>query len=718
MSNAANHFDDSNAVINPSVGRDFIQHVINVHGATPTEYVRVLNQHDVLPKAIEILDLLPLDRLPHRSPGLPPHSRLAFAPVAEFVGREIELRRIASILKSEGTAAIAPVAVITGYGGVGKTSLANEFVHRYGQYFAGGVFWLSFAQPASVSSEIADCGRLMALWPASSDLPLNEQVQMVNDHWHSPLPRLLIFDNCEDASLIRQWRPKSGGCRVLVTSRRLSWEPGLGMAAVAVNVLPRQSSCYLLRQLAPRLSAAESEHIAAELADLPLALHLAGSFLQHYPSMSAAEYLNQVREQKLHHVSLTSELRRKPISPTDHDLSIYATFNLSYSRLEPADPVDAFARRLLSLAACFAPGESLPRDLLLRTAVQQPDQPPPSLKRKLRDLLGRKRSAPGNAGVDFDEALARLGDVGLLEADGASIKIHRLIALFALDHADPEAQPRVETMVTQLIHEVNRKVLPLELAAVQPHLRHVVEQALRRSDQRAANLAENFAYYLDTLGEHAAVRSLYEQALAIYEQLLGAEHPVTVRSLNNLASALKSLKDYAAARPLYERALAIREATFKPDSPEIAASLNNLASLLKAQREYAAARPLYERALAISEKSLGKSHRDTATALNNLASLLNLLGEQAAARPLYERALAIREATLGKEHYETATSLNNLALLLWDIAQREQAVAMMRRAASIFRATLGEAHQNTQIAQQILTIMEHELDGGSRDRPL
>ena len=36
-------------------------------------------------------------------------------------------------------------------------------------------------------------------------------------------PRLLIFDNCEELELLERWRPKRGGCRVLVTSRNTIW---------------------------------------------------------------------------------------------------------------------------------------------------------------------------------------------------------------------------------------------------------------------------------------------------------------------------------------------------------------------------------------------------------------------------------------------------------------------------------------------------------------
>jgi hypothetical protein len=49
-----------------------------------------------------------------------------------------------------------------------------------------------------------------------------------------------------------------------------------------LGVLNRAESVALLRKHRPDLTQSEAGAIAAELGDLPLALHLAGSFLAHY----------------------------------------------------------------------------------------------------------------------------------------------------------------------------------------------------------------------------------------------------------------------------------------------------------------------------------------------------------------------------------------------------------------------------------------------------
>jgi hypothetical protein len=95
---------------------------------------------------------------------------------------------------------------------------------------------------------------------------------------------LLVFDNCEEEALLDAWRPPSGGCRVLVTSRRSRWSPTLGVTALPLDLLPRPDSIELLRRYRPDLASDDPglDAIAEELGDLPLALHLAGSYLRVY----------------------------------------------------------------------------------------------------------------------------------------------------------------------------------------------------------------------------------------------------------------------------------------------------------------------------------------------------------------------------------------------------------------------------------------------------
>ena len=79
--------------------------------------------------------------------------------------------------------------------------------------------------------------------------------------------------------------------------------------------------------------------------------------------------------------------------------------------------------------------------------------------------------------------------------------------------------------------------------------------------------------------------------------------------------------DLADVRPYYERALAIYERVLGPEHPKTASSLSNLGSLLDAQGDLAGARPYFERAFQILRMRLGKDHVYTQTVLANMEAL-------------------------------------------------------------------------------------------------
>jgi tetratricopeptide (TPR) repeat protein len=639
---------------------------------------------------------------------LPAGSRMPMARNPLFVGRADDLRKLVEALQVGSTAAIGQVASVTGLGGLGKTQLAVEFVYRYGQLFTGGVFWLSFADPESVRTEIAQCGgpKHLNLWSIQGAPDIDTQVDTITRIFAGPEPRLLVFDNCEDEKLLAEWRPKTGGSRVLATSRRSTFSAHLGVRTLPLDVLPRAESLALLRVLAheqPFEAADEAtlDAICAELGDLPLALHLAGSFLARYRSaVTPAAYLAQLRSPALlDHPSLQGHGAGS--SPTGHVQHVGKTFALSWDRLDPAHTVDALARDLLQRAACLAPGEPIPEELLLAT-------------------LGKPEAAL-DVTLARADALRRLLDLGLLEKpDPGTYRIHLLVTHFAQrtngDHT--AARAAVEQTLLYAANRVNDSGFPARLLPWQPHLRAVTDAARMREDELAASLCNALGYHLHAIGDYLAARPYWDRARALHEKLLGPEHPNTAASLNNLAGLLQRQGALDEARPLHERAFAIREKQLGPEHPDTAISLNNLAGLLQAQGALDEARPLFERALAIREKQRGPEHPDTAISLNNLAGVLRAQGAITEARSLHERALAINEKQLGPEHPDTALSLTNLAFLLQTQEALDEARPLLERALAIHEKQLGPGHPHTAWSLNNLGGLFHEQGALAEARPL
>ena len=431
------------------------------------------------------------DAIPAPAP-LPPGSRMPIAPNALFVGREAELRAVAAALRSGGTCVIAAA---TGMGGIGKSQLAAEFAHRFGQFFAGGVCWMSFAEAGSVAAEVAACGAALGIagWET---LPLAEQAAQVRQRWHAPMPTLLVFDNCEDEALLDQWRPTSGGARVLLTSRRPAWDPTLGVRALPLQTLPRAQSIALLRGFRPELPPEEDAALgalAAELGDLPLALHLAGSVLRRYArALGPAQYTARLRAPG----ALLAQLRVDGRSPTGHDQDVARTFALSLERLQPTVPADALARALLARAACFAPGEPIPRDLLAATAP-----------------------AEAADALLVEDALTRLCELGLLEEEqNGALRLHRLIAAFAQSALnDDAAQAAAEDALLAIAEREDINYTQAHAyRPVHMHLRHLAAGCTDRADRRAADLQRRLGEYFRWSYEHDAALASYHAALGLY----------------------------------------------------------------------------------------------------------------------------------------------------------------------------------------------------------
>jgi hypothetical protein len=244
----------------------------------------------------------------------------------------------------------------------------------------------------------------------------------VKNAWQGAVPRLLVFDNCEEEALLDEWRPTSGGCRVLVTSRRSNWSPTLGVTALPLDVLPRPDGIELLRRYRPDLAADDPglDALAAELGDLPLALHLAGSYLHAYRDVGLDDYLTELRRSEVVlHASLLGAGLNDSVSPTHHVQGVAQTFALCLGRLDRGREVDQVAIALLARMACMAPGEPVPRDLLARTME----------------------------GVDpllRADGLRRLGAVGLVEEGKGWLRLHRLLVHFVHQEGlDADARPAV-----------------------------------------------------------------------------------------------------------------------------------------------------------------------------------------------------------------------------------------------------------------------------------
>ena len=622
------------------------------------------------------------DGIPHLRP-LPPTSLMPLRPNPQFVGREDELRELERHLRAGSTTAIGQVAAATGLGGIGKTQLAVEYAHRYGPRYWGGVFWLDMEDQEAIASQVAAWGGPQGMdHPGFEALSLEEQVARVKKEWEESTPRLLIFDNVDDSKVIDEWRPVTGGCRVLITSRRTRWPSTLGLAEVNLATLPRDKAMELLCKGRPEALEDEEEAKAASaicdaLGDLPLALALAGAYLESQEhDVTLSQYLEQLRQQPVLENPALVDFVQDP-SPTGHVQSVGATFEASYGSLDPEDETDLLAMRLFHLASHFAP-VSIRRDLLLASAGLDPQE-------------GNEQRLAG-------EALGRLLRLGLVQVEpGGRLVLHRLLdefagALPAPGQSEGEAWEDVAQVMLDFAREENQRGLPATLARELGHLSHLAAQAHKRGWGQAGELFNELGYHQRMVGSYGEARESYGRALEIDEAAHGPDHPMVATAVNNLGRVLHDLGDLGGARDSFERALGIDEEAYGPDHPKVAAAVNNLGLALRDLGDLEGARLNIERALAVWEASLGSQHPQVAAALGNLGIVLQDMGRVEEALAHLERALVIDLEFFGHDHPKTATDLRRLGGAYRAMGRLDAARNYLERALSVDIGSLGPDH--------------------------
>ncbi|MDG6106218.1 tetratricopeptide repeat protein [Dactylosporangium aurantiacum] len=275
-------------------------------------------------------------RILHGRPVAPPAAPPArpvprqLPPAVELAGRGPLLEEIAGRLDGTG----APVVLLVGPGGVGKSGLAVAVAHRLRTVYPDGQL---YADLRGSHGTPADPHRILerflrALGVPAADLPADPEERVTLYRSHLAAARMLVvLDDAADEAQLRPLLTGSGG--VLVTSRR-QLAALLPVARFVVPALPAADAVRLLATGAGEARVAADPAAAREIVrlcgGLPLAVCIVAARLAVRPGTPLDELRRRLAAQR----GRLDEL-------TVGDLDVRASIALSHDAL-PAD-----ARRLL-----------------------------------------------------------------------------------------------------------------------------------------------------------------------------------------------------------------------------------------------------------------------------------------------------------------------------------------------------------------------------------
>ena len=395
---------------------------------------------------------------------MPPRNR-------DFVGRDDFLAQLHATLLAPEPAATA--AALQGLGGIGKSSLAGEYAHRFGGDYAG-VWWVPAENRTMLIGSLVELATAIDDRLGSTFLPRIAEPPDLEKLARAGLsklaagrrPWLLIYDNVESPDAIEGLVP-GAGARLLITTRFADW-PGWA-SEIALDVMSAEAATEFLLRRSGGTDRQGAAKLAAALGHLPLALDHAGAYLRR-AGTSFARYCDRVEE-------LIGKEQR------GISASVRATFGLAIERVADECPA---ADILLSFLSMLAP-ERIPLDIIDDTILPEaeredalaaltavslvrqhpfPDGTPAIAVHRLVQAAARSRNATAGAGKAIIETAIR-----------------RLAAAFPDNgYSEPKSWPRCEMLLPhafelqQKAHRANIEtrefaVPPMPCTAAAPSMR-------------------------------------------------------------------------------------------------------------------------------------------------------------------------------------------------------------------------------------------------------
>jgi tetratricopeptide (TPR) repeat protein len=554
--------------------------------------------------------------IPHQ---LPPAPKL-------FAGRGRELAQLDDWLDVDE----ALVAVVSGSGGVGKTSLALRWLHGASSRFPDGQLYVDLGID-SVDGPVTPTEVLewflLALGVPSADIPLGlARRQAAFRTLTAERAVALLLDGAVSAAQVRPLLPASSRSAVVVTSRwRLSGLAADGARFVDVGSFDENASVELLtRALGERVASelGAARELARLCGGLPIALSVVGARLSTRPKRSLSMEVGTLRAGRLTALKL------------DEELSVEAVFDLSYSEL-PTHHARVYRRCGLHPGVSFG--------------------------------VGAAAAAAGEPEEEVRAVVEQLVEKNLLtEVGDERFRFHDLLRLHARRQTEGDPATENEAVVRRVVEWYLDRAVTADLAVVpdRPRLGPRYASAVAAFDHAApaldwleterANLVQSIREAADR-GWHALT---WQTAEAMFGFFLHRHHIADWIAVSEAGAEAARLDHHAVAQSRLRMQLAI--------------------GYLNAGRQEDASREV-STALELAEREGDRA--SVATALRQLGRISRKQGDPESALEYFRRALGI-ESALGRRRGE-ALAHRRIGEALTDLGRHEDAVAELTTSASI-----------------------------------
>ena len=454
-----------------------------------------------------------------------------------IIGRESELTDLQELLFSE-----RQVVLVNGIGGIGKTTLAQAYVHKHWLEYkhiawieqSGENIQLDFANDPTLLKNLE-----ITMEVGDTDAIFGEVLRMMKS---IPVePNLLIMDNAT-ASLeaLVHSLPKAPKWHILVTSR----EELDGLLPKKLDFLSPESAFQLFKKHYSRKQLKDDEIKTL---------------------IKSVDYHTLTVEI----LAKTAMLQRYSFDKLQAALKDDARANIKTGR-SGAEKVEQITSYLCSIFQ-ISELSATEKWLLQQFCLLPPEYHEFEI---LHKLIAQEDHEHYDRFAETAETLAKKGWL-ISDSDEDAFKMHRIIQEVVLSKSPPifsEALPFVDK-IDALLSIDQTKDNPTEKFQWIPFGQWILDILNTERYPEFADhpsrieLLDHLGWVYKESGEYGKSKALRELALSISLQINGEEDSITSRLRSNLALVLKALGDYKGAKELLQKATISDEKNFGPEHP-------------------------------------------------------------------------------------------------------------------------------------------------------
>ncbi|KAF3291537.1 hypothetical protein TWF970_000751 [Orbilia oligospora] len=639
----------------------------------------------------------------------------------DFKGRETILSAMQKHLSEERSFKTARWLALVGPGGIGKTQIAIEYIHRT-QTIYSAIFWISAVDENSIHNSFVDImtqiveNQAAIMWPDSDpdyrklgrrlgiqavideegtidDRPIHaKKIRTAffnwlrlpgNDKW------LLIYDNADDLESfkLKDFFPKPGGGTIIISSRRPEFKRA-PYKQIEVDGLDEQDAIGLLASYAS-LESRDNDAILHTLVELlgymPLAITLAGSFIGQ-TRVSVSEYIGYYRR------NFTAAQSVKPRFNWDYrEDTIANTWEISFAAIRDQDERAAF--------------------LLLTLSYLNP--------KEVAYSLWRSDNSNTESELQVKLPISLLASYSMVKIiNSETFTIHPVIHSWARER--PSEEERFD-IIREALTIVSKAIKGGSIARegsnwdgkeearvfshvehLRLHLQPIISGFLQHEEKKRGgdfldivDIIHELGEFTDRRGKHQEALYWYDHALALKKRFLGEDDLATLHTIHSIGCVFFSMGKYDTALENYRHALLGYQAVLGKYNPFTLNVTQHIAAVYESQGSYSKALDLNQLVLAGFEAAFGSNSVPTMKIVNNMAVVFDSLGEYDEAIQRYRKVLVVYTAKLGDNNPNTLGVWHNIGVTLHKMGQPEEALEHLNHALGGYEAFFGDDSQYT-----------------------